>query len=77
MTTALLKKAAKLPVPDRIKLVEDIWNSISDQPEEVPFTPAQKRELDRRIELMQKNPERAITWDEAKRRILKRHSRAK
>ena len=77
MTTALLKKATKLPVPDSIKLVEDIWNSIAEQPDEVPLTAAQRRELDRRIELMQKDPERAITWEEAKRRILKRHARTK
>ncbi len=77
MTTALLKKAAKLPVPDRIKLVEDIWNSIADEPDEFPLTPAQKRELDRRIELMRKNPGRGIPWEEAKQRILKRQPREK
>jgi putative addiction module component (TIGR02574 family) len=75
MTTLLLKKASKLPVPDRIKLVEDIWDSIADEADEFPLTAAQKRELDRRIELMRKNPARGIPWEEAKRRILKRHVR--
>ena len=37
MTTALLKKATKLPLSDRIKLVEDIWNSIADEPDCDPF----------------------------------------
>lgn len=77
MTTTLLKKATKLPVPDRIKLVEDIWNSIADEPDEFPLTDAQKRELDRRLELMRRNPERAIPWETAKQQILKRHSRGK
>ncbi|HEX4646683.1 MAG TPA: addiction module protein [Verrucomicrobiae bacterium] len=77
MTTTLLKKATKLPVPDRIKLVEDIWDSIADEPGEFPLTAAQKRELDRRLELMQKDPGRAIPWDEAQRRILKRRAQSK
>jgi putative addiction module component (TIGR02574 family) len=77
MTTLLLKKAAKLPVPDRIKLVEDIWDSIADETDEFPLTAAQKNELNRRVELMKKNPGRGIPWEEAKRRILKRHPRGK
>jgi putative addiction module component (TIGR02574 family) len=76
MTAGLLKKATNLPVPDRIKLVEDIWDSIADESDEIPLTPAQKRELDRRIELMRKHPDRALPWNEAKRRILKRRSSA-
>lgn len=77
MTTALLKQATKLPVPDRIKLVEDIWNSIAEQPDEFPLTAAQMRELDRRLESMKKHPERAIPWEEAKRQIFSRRARAK
>jgi putative addiction module component (TIGR02574 family) len=77
MTTALLKRAAKLPVPDRIKLVEDIWDSIADEPDEVSLSAEQKRELDRRLELMRKNPGRGIPWEEAKRRILERRTPVK
>jgi putative addiction module component (TIGR02574 family) len=76
MTTALLKKATSLPVPDRIKLVEDIWDSISNEADD-SLTPAQKRELDRRLDAMRKSPGRAVPWDEAKQQILKRRSRAK
>lgn len=76
MTTALLKKAASLPVPDRIKLVEDIWDSIADESSD-SLTAAQKRELERRMEAMRKNPGRAVPWSEAKQRILKRRSQGK
>jgi putative addiction module component (TIGR02574 family) len=77
MTTGLLKKATNLPVPDRIKLVEDIWDSIAEESEDSPLTPAQKRELDRRLDSMRKNPSRAVSWTEARQRILKRQPRAK
>jgi putative addiction module component (TIGR02574 family) len=76
MTTALFKKAASLPIPDRIKLVEDIWDSIADESND-SLTSAQKRELDRRLEAMRKNPGRAVPWNEARQQILKRRSRAK
>lgn len=75
MTTALLKKAVQLPVPDRIKLVEDIWDSISEAEGDFLLTPAQKREIDRRLELMEKDPKRGLSWNEAKKRILRRPAR--
>jgi putative addiction module component (TIGR02574 family) len=77
MTTGLLKKATNLPVPDRIKLVEDIWDSIAEESADSPLTPAQKRELDRRLDSMRKSPDRAVSWTEARQRILKRRPRAK
>ena len=40
----------RLPVAERIRLVEDIWDSIAAVPEAVPLTAAQRRELDRRLE---------------------------
>jgi putative addiction module component (TIGR02574 family) len=77
MATTLLKQAMDLPLSDRIKLVEDIWNSIPDEPDPFPLTKEQERELDRRLALMKKNPKRALPWAEAKHRILKRHGFAK
>ena len=76
MTSALLKQATKLQLSDRIKLVEDIWDSIADEPDKdaFPLTKVQERELDRRLALMKKNPNRAIPWDVAKQRILKRRA---
>ncbi len=77
MTTAILKRAVKLPVPDRVKLVEDIWDFIADEADDFALTAAQKRELDRRVELMRKDPGRGISWEQAKRRILKRRAPVK
>jgi len=56
MTTTLLKQAAKLPLSDRIKLVEDIWDSIADEPDPFPLTEEQKCELDKRLARMEKIP---------------------
>jgi putative addiction module component (TIGR02574 family) len=60
----LLEKAKELPVPERVKLVEDIWDSIAAEPEGLELTQEQKEELDRRISEHERNPERAVPIEE-------------
>ena len=43
-------KLRELPVEERIKLVEDLWDSIAEDRKALPVTPEQKAELDRRLE---------------------------
>lgn len=42
-------KLQQLPVEERIKLVEDLWDSIAADQQALRFTPEQKVELDRRL----------------------------
>ena len=42
-------KLRELPVEERIKLVEDLWDSIAEDREALPVTPEQRAELDRRL----------------------------
>lgn len=39
-----------LPVKERIKLVEDLWDSIARDQSVLPVAPEQKAELDRRLD---------------------------
>lgn len=39
-----------LPLDERIRLVEDLWDSIASDQKALPLTPAQAAELDRRID---------------------------
>jgi putative addiction module component (TIGR02574 family) len=59
-----------LSVEERIQLVEDIWDSIAVVPEAVSLSEEQKRELDRRLEAYQWNPDAGSPWNEVKGRIL-------
>jgi putative addiction module component (TIGR02574 family) len=43
-------KLRELPVEDRIRLVEDLWDSIAADQKALPVTPEQKAELDRRLD---------------------------
>jgi putative addiction module component (TIGR02574 family) len=60
----------ELSVPERIQLVEDIWDSIAAVPQSVPLTQVQRDELDRRLEAYRENPEDGSPWEEVKSRIL-------
>jgi putative addiction module component (TIGR02574 family) len=43
-------KLQQLPLDERIKLVEDLWDSIAADQKALPLTPAQRTELDRRLD---------------------------
>jgi putative addiction module component (TIGR02574 family) len=40
----------QLPIAERIRLVEDLWDSIAADQAALPLTPAQRDELDRRLD---------------------------
>jgi putative addiction module component (TIGR02574 family) len=40
MKSSSISEYVKLSVPERIQLVEDIWDSIAEMPEELPLTEA-------------------------------------
>ena len=71
----LLEQSLELPIPERIKLVEDIWDSISaEQNDQGTFelTPDQVAELERRIEFHRSHPEDTIPWETVRARALSR-----
>ena len=68
--TALVKaEVLSLSVPERIQLVEDIWDTIAEIPEEVGLTDEQKAELDRRLDAYHRNPDEGSPWGMVRERI--------
>ncbi len=47
----------KLPIEDRIRLVEDIWDSIAADQSALDLTEAQRTELDKRLDDFEKDGE--------------------
>ena len=60
---------SELSIAERIQLAEDLWDSILEQQEELPLSPAQQQELDRRLENYKKNPTNGSSWEEVKKRL--------
>ena len=64
---ALLDQILRLPVEERLDLLEQVWESIAADPSKVPVPEWHREELERR--LADPNPER-LTWDEVKSRFF-------
>ncbi len=62
----------KLSVSERLALVEEIWDSISEEPASVPVSEAQLAEARRRLAEHDVDPATAIPWDEAEKRLRSR-----
>ena len=60
---------SELSIAERIQLAEDLWDSILEQQEELPLSPAQQQELERRLENYKKNPTNGSSWEEVKKRL--------
>jgi len=61
-----------LPVPERLQLVEDIWNSIADTPDALELTQEEKRMIEERLESRRRNPDAGSPWEEVRARITGR-----
>jgi len=71
MTQPLLPPEIRdLSVPERVAIVEQIWNSIVEDEAKFQLTDAQRAELDRRLAKRGSSPLRGATWPEVKTRIL-------
>ena len=61
-----------LPVPDRLDLVEQIWDSIAENQEQLELSDEHKAELDRRLAAHEADPESGSTWEEVEQRLRNR-----
>ena len=59
-----------LSVDERLRLLEQVWESLSRSGRDVPLTSAQQAELDRRLDELDTESEPAgIPWEELVRQI--------
>ena len=59
----------RLSVSERVRLVQDIWDTLQPTAEELPLTEEQRRVIDRRLAEHEAEPSSAITWGELKARL--------
>jgi putative addiction module component (TIGR02574 family) len=61
-----------LPLNERIRLVEDLWDSIASDQNALPLTPEQQAELDRRLDAYEANGHPGRTAEDVIGEIRKR-----
>ena len=67
-----LPEISKLSTPEKILLVEDLWDTISADHSAIPVPASHKAQLDKRLERYQSAPGTLLSLDELSARIEQR-----
>ena len=62
----------ELSPEERLRLIQELWDSLDEQPETVPLTSAQREELDRRLDDLERSGPEGIPWDQVLQQIRSR-----
>lgn len=68
----MIDEIRRLSVGQRVQLVEDIWDTLSEEDAELPLSDAQMAELDARREQLLADPSIGIPWEAAKARLAEK-----
>ena len=74
MTNALREELFKLSAAERLELVEELWDSLSDDDEALALTPEQREDLERRLAEADADPTGGSPADLVFERIRNRRS---
>lgn len=72
MVKPALAELTKLPVPERLELVEALWDSIAAEPQSLPVTSEETSILDERLAEIEADPSGGRPWEEFRRELDKR-----
>ena len=61
-----------LSVAERLRLLEEIWDSLAETPEAIPVTNAQRKELARRRRVHARHPSATKSWAEVQAKLRRR-----
>jgi len=64
-----------LSPPEKLQLVEDLWDDLAATPEAIPVHQWQKEEIARRKANLQDNSASGLSWEEVKRRVRSHYGR--
>jgi putative addiction module component (TIGR02574 family) len=57
---------------ERLRLIEELWDSLNETPGTVPLTNAQREELDRRLDDLDRSGPEGIPWEQVLEQIRSR-----
>ena len=70
MNTLTFEEIARLSPSERLALIGDLWDSLSDA--ELPVAPAQRIELERRMDSFERDRASSVTWEQLKAELATR-----
>ena len=73
MKTLAVTDTLNLSIPERIQLVEDIWDTIAVEADSVELTEEEKRIIDGRLKAYHQNPDLGSPWKDVFKRIVSKN----
>ena len=70
MSTLTRDEISRLSPPERLALIGELWDSITDA--ELPLLPAHRRELERRMASFYQERGQAVSWEQLKAELAER-----
>jgi putative addiction module component (TIGR02574 family) len=64
-----IPEITRLTIPEKILLLEDLWDSIASEESAIPVPQSHREERDRRLEEYERDPCRLLTLDDLRGRI--------
>lgn len=71
MNSLLSEQILPLTISEKLKLIEEIWDSVIIDADQILLTQPQKQELDRRLASYQNIENQGESWEIVKQRIIK------
>jgi putative addiction module component (TIGR02574 family) len=69
MAVGSMAELRALPVGERLQLIEELWDSIVEEGQDIPVSVDHTEEIDRRLDDLEHNPHDSSPWDEVMARI--------
>ena len=60
---------SELTTDERLRLLEDVWDSLAPETRDAPLTDAQRTDLDRRLDEVELDDRLGIPWEDVLRRL--------
>jgi putative addiction module component (TIGR02574 family) len=59
----------RLSLEDRLTLLGDLWENLSEDSDRLPLLESQRADLQRRLDAIDANPSRGSSWEQVKLRL--------
>lgn len=67
--STVVAEILEMSVDDRLRIVEDIWDSIAADSKDLKVSDELRQELDRRLEAYKEDPDAGVTWEDLDNRL--------
>jgi putative addiction module component (TIGR02574 family) len=67
--TTVMQEVGNWPIEDRLRLIEEVWDSLSDRAGVGVLNDKHKQDLQRRLDAYRDNPKAGSSWNDVKTRL--------